>query len=121
MKFALVGEGPTDYYVIRNILIGFFNDKNIALTLLHPEDAKKPGGWSNVLGYIQTESFQKSFLFNDYVIIQIDTRECDQWKQNLVSIGSDEKQVTAFIDAVIKVLIGLIGTTVYDQYKDKII
>ena len=70
MRFAIAGEGRTDFIVLQNLLIGFFNDKNLAVTRLLPKD-KEPVGWGNVLNYLSTEEFRIGALYNDYVVVKL--------------------------------------------------
>lgn len=120
MKFAVVGEGLTDIKVLRNLLTGFFNDKNLPVTKLLPKD-KEPVGWPGVLKYLSTEDFRKSFEFNDYCIIQIDTDKCEDWRVGLRNICSDVSKIDDFINEVKNALIIKIGSDYYNSLKDRII
>lgn len=120
MKFAVVGEGLTDHIVLKNLLIGFFNNKDLIVNRLRPL-AKEPGGWGNVLAYISSEEFENSFDFSDYIIIQIDTKECEEWSRDIRNIGDDAEQLTAFIEQLKTVLIQKIDAELYEAQKDKIL
>jgi len=120
MRFAIVGEGLTDFKVLKNLLIGFFKDKNLPVTKLRPKDIE-PFGWGNVLNYISTEEFQDEVDATNYVIIQIDTDKCEEWKEELTHIGDDETKVNDFINQIIKVLIKRIGNPFYTTNKGKIL
>lgn len=122
-RFAFVGEGVTDRAVINNILIGFFNDKNISLTSLHPENPIIPGGWSNTLTYISTQEFKDNIEeeYFDFVIIQIDTNECEEWGEGLQKKDIDENNIDEFIKSIQCVVIKKIGEEFYTNNKEKII
>ncbi len=71
--FGLVAEGPTDYAVLENILVGYFN-KDISgyINELHPKPGQA-GGWQRVLKYCASQDFKNDFTDNDFMIIQVDT------------------------------------------------
>lgn len=119
MNFVIAGEGLTDYIVLKNLLIGFFNNKNLPVNRLLPKD-KEPVGWGNVLKYLSTEEFRNGVINSDYCIVQIDTNECEDWNEELIHIGDDESKVNVFIRDIIKVLINRIGQE-YVNLKNKII
>ncbi|MHA4811870.1 hypothetical protein ACX0G9_27490 [Flavitalea flava] len=120
MKFAFVGEGLTDHIVVKNLLIGLYNDKNLALNRLLPKE-KEPVGWGNVLRFLSTEEFQTGVKNSDYIIIQIDTDKCEEWKEGLPQIGDDESKIDSFISQVTAVLITKIGEPFYTENKPKFI
>ncbi|MGZ3809831.1 MAG: hypothetical protein ACXVCE_17235 [Bacteriovorax sp.] len=120
MKFAVVGEGKTDFIVIRNTLIGYFNDKNLPINRLLPKE-DEPVGWSNVFKYLSTEEFKGAFEANDYIIIQIDTNECHDWNESMTHIGDNLEQVETFINQIKNVLVNKIGREFYESNKHKII
>lgn len=77
-SFGLIAEGPTDHAVLENILIGHFNDPDLAIRPLQPlldatDAAQRQGGWTQVVAYCQSSFFQGAFDQNDYLIVQIDT------------------------------------------------
>lgn len=120
MKFQIVSEGRTDFVVLKNLLIGFFNDKNLLVTPLFPE-SKEPAGWGNVLNYITTERFQTGMLNTDYMVIQIDTDKCEDWNENLKNSGDDILKLNSLIDDIIDVLISKIGNEFYQANAAKIL
>ena len=115
---AFAGEGLTDYKVIKNLLIGFFNDKNLSVTRLLPRETE-PVGWGNLLNYLTTAEFRGGVDYNDYVVIQIDTDKCEDWKEGLIHIGDDDSQIDDFIDKVIAALIKKIGSDFYFENEHK--
>ncbi len=121
MRFAIASEGLTDFIVLKNLLFGFFKNKSLPVTPLRPKD-KLPFGWSNLLNYISSQDFKDDCIDEniDYVIIQIDTKECADWNETLINIGDDSSQMDEFINKTIAVLIRKIGTDFYTEHKDKI-
>jgi len=121
MKFAVVGEGLTDFKVIKNLLMGFFKDKNLIVNRLLPKD-KEPVGWGNVLKYLSTQEFQNSFDDPDlFVVVQIDTNECAEWIEGIKHIGDDAEQLNAFVEQIKIALIDKINVEFYDTNKNRII
>jgi hypothetical protein len=116
---AFAGEGLTDFIVIKNLLIGFFNDKNLPITRLLPKQTE-PVGWGNLLNYLTTPEFRDGIEYSDYTIIQIDTDKCEEWKEDLKHIGDDDSQVEQFINKVTASLIKRIGNDFYIANKHKI-
>lgn len=119
MRFSIVGEGLSDYIVLKNLLVGFFNDKNLPVTRLLPKD-KEPVGWGNVFAYLATEEFRNGVANTNYCIVQIDTKECDEWNERIRNIGDNAALINDFITAVIAVLKSKIGS-IDESQKQKII
>jgi hypothetical protein len=115
---AFAGEGLTDYIVIKNLLIGFFNDKDLPVTRLLPKE-KEPVGWGNLFNYLNTSEFRGGVEYSDYIIIQIDTDKCEDWKDDLKNIGDDDSQIEPFINKVIASLIKRIGSDFYSENEYK--
>jgi hypothetical protein len=70
----------TDQAVLKNILLGYFNDPDLTVRELQPTldatDASQMsafGGWYNVFLYCQSNYLKGAFEQNDFLIIQIDT------------------------------------------------
>lgn len=119
-RFAVAGEGLTDFIVIKNLLIGFFNDKNLPITRLLPEK-REAFGWSNLFDQLSKSRFRDAFEFTDYVIVQVDSGTCDQWKEGLTHIGDDEALIGQLVKKIVQVLITKIGEPFYSENKGKII
>lgn len=120
MRFAVIGEGKTDFKVIKNLLIGFFSDKNLPITRLLPKD-NEPVGWGNVLNYLSTQEFRDGVENNDYTIVQIDTKECAEWNENLINIGDDITRIEEFVASIKTILINKIGVDFYNENQNKIL
>jgi hypothetical protein len=120
MRFATVSEGKTDYIVLRNLLVGFSGDKNLPVARILPE-ADEPVGWGNLLNYLSTDKFREIFEFNDYVIVQIDSDKCEEWKESLHQIGADSSKIDLFVQDIKNVLIRRIGEAFYNTNKGRIL
>jgi hypothetical protein len=81
--FAIVGEGVTDQIVLRNVLLGYYQDREPEPLIVFeqpPLDATGAaglpfahGGWTLVVRYLSKGSYLQALQFNRYVVIQIDT------------------------------------------------
>jgi hypothetical protein len=88
LTFATVAEGPTDHAVLQNILLGLFKEHGVEsgdITPVQPlldETGKQrpdsPGGWRQVLRWLEQKRYKAAFQFNRHVIIQIDTDACEE-------------------------------------------
>ena len=88
MTFALITEGITDYLIIKQILINYFKEEDIIINQIQPQiDATDRqttgGGWTEVINYCENEIIDEIILWNDFLIIQIDTDIGDEPKINL--------------------------------------
>jgi hypothetical protein len=119
-RFLFIGEGLTDFKVLKNLFVGFFKDKNLSFYRLLPKD-KEPVGWGNVLNYLSTDEFKGAFDVADHIVIQIDTDRCEDWNEGLNHIGDDTDKLGDFVQEVIAALIRRIGFDFYTQNKDKIL
>jgi len=72
LKFGLITEGITDQMVIKNILLGVFNDADLPVSRLLPANDEL-GNWEKVFNYCRSEEFKQAFASNDYLIVQVDT------------------------------------------------
>jgi len=120
MRFAIAGEGLTDFIVLQNLLRGFFNDKNLPVSRLHPDNTE-PAGWGNLFNYLSTDKFKEAIDNTDYAIVQIDSGTCQDWNENIIHIGSDPTLLTDFIQSISQTLIKKIGDDFYNPNKEKII
>lgn len=126
--FSIIGEGKTDHAVLRNILIGYFNDPDedklrfIYDQPLHDEtdrnkaaDQDHFGGWVKVLDYCSSEEFKNSTGFNDYIIIQIDTDRLHE-----PGFGVDfNADLDAYLSSIKDKLITTIGQDFYLTIQNK--
>ena len=126
--FALVTEGITDQIIIENILVGFFNDPDIDINPLQPlrdetdrNRAISPGNWHKVLEHCSSENFRGAFLFNDYIVVQIDTDVAAQYGVSDRDKEGNEFSVEEMIARVRAALIARIGREFYDRYTGRIL
>src|SRR5580658_9775449 len=88
LTFATVAEGPTDQAVLQNILLGLFKEHGLEsrdITPVQPlldqtgkQRPDSPGGWLQVLRWLEQKRYRETFQVNDHVIVQIDTDACEQ-------------------------------------------
>lgn len=81
--FAVVGEGVTDQIVLRNIILGYYQDRDpepLVIFEQPPLDATgaaglphPPGGWTLVVRYLRERSYRQALQLNRYVVIQLDS------------------------------------------------
>lgn len=79
-SFALITEGASEHYIIKHILLQYMDDEpdinQIQPQLLNGKQ-QTIGGWNEVLKYCEREEDLWAILkFNDYIVIQIDTDQC---------------------------------------------
>lgn len=120
MRFGIVGEGVTDFYVLENLLIGFFNDKDLPVTRFRPKQ-QEPFGFGNLMNYLASEDFIIDLESVDFTLVQIDTKECADWNPSINNIGDDDTQIEVFIEQVRNFLIDKIGNEFYQEFQDRII
>jgi hypothetical protein len=131
--FALITEGVTDQVMLKYLLTGFYgrreNDQiniNPIQPLRDATDSSRQGnfgGWELVLECIgDEERIEDSLMFNDYLIIQIDT-DCGEHKNYGVPLhnGGAPRPVLDVLFDVKKKLISCIGNEVYEENKERII
>jgi hypothetical protein len=86
--FATVAEGPTDHAVLQNILLGLFKEHGVESGDISPvqpmldETGKQlpdsPGGWLQVLRWLEQKKYDSALQYNDFVVVQIDTDTCEE-------------------------------------------
>ncbi len=129
IEFGLVTEGISDQIILENILVGFFNNKNIPIEPLQPlrdtTDENRYIGqanWIEVFEYCQTNTFKVMVVTKDFVIIQIDTDALkgdsvpEKYRLNLQQTNLEET-----IEIVKNKLIELMTTSFYEQFQHKIL
>ena len=87
--FAIVAEGITDHLVLKNIILGFFDQQEPEPSFAFvqpPLDEtgraglpRPPGGWTLVLKYLQEGRYKQALQFNKYLVIQIDSDVCEDY------------------------------------------
>ena len=87
--FAIVAEGITDQLVLKNVLLGFFDQQEPepSFAFVQPlldETGRAglphaPGGWTLVLQYLDEGRYKEALQYNRYLVIQIDTDVCEEY------------------------------------------
>ena len=125
VSFALITEGITDQAVLENILVGLYG-ADVEVKELQPlrdatdtnrAKADSFGNWENVLDYCRYENFEEVLAFNDYVIIQIDTDDCDHVNFGVpLTHNGIHRPVEDLVDDVRNKIISHINQDSYQQY-----
>lgn len=131
--FALITEGVTDQVMLKYFLTGFYGRREndpIDIVAIQPlrdaTDSSRQGnfgGWELVLECVgDSTKIENSLMFNDYLIIQIDT-DCGEHINYGVPLhdGGEPRPVADVITDVKKKLISHIGDDIYKENKDKIL
>lgn len=123
--FALVTEGESDQVVIERILMGYFNDPDLEITMNHPlrdatDRSRATGGWGNLKEYCGSAAFQKSFETAKYVVLQIDTDVSGEYGVSHREAGA-ELALEALIERTIAKMVEWIGSEFYSSVSDRII
>ena len=119
--FAGIAEGITDQKVIDNILVGYFNNRDISINWLQPARVGKNGGHGEVTNYCRSRKFKAVFDRNEYVIIHIDT---DISLELGVPHNDENGQPFSpehLIEGVIAKFREKIGEDIYNQFANNII
>jgi hypothetical protein len=128
-SFALVTEGITDQIALEAILIGHYDDDDLEVNPLQPlRDATdvarqgNDGGWELVLEYCTNRTIlDEAFVFNDYLIIQIDT-DCGEHKNFDVplTIGGKDKSAEVLIEEIKAKINSKLGKEIVERHGEKI-
>jgi hypothetical protein len=135
--FGLISEGITDQIVIENILVGYYNSKNIILDMLQPlrdetdeNLAVSDGNWHKVFEYCKSKQFRDAFSVREdyYVIIQLDTDFLfteHYSKEDYPIITHDASNVRLSVDNLVQSMVDffiqLIGESFYKKHEEQII
>ncbi|MEO7100703.1 MAG: hypothetical protein ABI162_15180 [Luteolibacter sp.] len=131
-EFAIVSEGVTDHAVLKNILLGWFQDQKDTEPFLKPyqpdptaegESAwQEFGNWENVLKYLREKKHRDALEHADFLIVQIDT---DQSEHTNFGVNQQENgkllEPHALVAKVAEKLQEIIGPEDVAFYGDKII
>lgn len=127
--FGIIAEGATDHRVLKNILVGFFNDPDLTqyIRFLQPSydatDADYLGGWTRALAYVQSDDFKDAASELDFLVIAVDTDRLDEMPFGLNKL--DENGRTAapevFVERTKARFAELIGEGIFEANKEKII
>ena len=119
--FAGIAEGITDQKVINNILVGYFNDRDINVNWLQPSKIGKSGGHGEVTNYCRSRKFKAAFDRNEYVIIHIDTDISPKLGISHQDESGQPISPDQLIERVIAKFKEEIGEDIYNQFANNII
>tara|TARA_R110002049_G_scaffold199834_2_gene370294 strand:+ start:281 stop:961 length:681 start_codon:yes stop_codon:yes gene_type:complete len=130
-EFAIVSEGVTDYWVLKNILIGWFKPQQ-AEPFLKPyqpdPDAEgnsswqQFGNWENVLRYLREKRHRDALEYADYLIVQIDTDQSEHPNFDVPQQeGGEPFDPSIMVERVAQHLSTVIGEEDIKFYGDRII
>lgn len=121
MEIGIISEGFTDQIVLENILIGFFDDKNLPVNYLQPLP-NTTGNWDKVFKYCQSDDFKQALQYNDLLIVQIDSdfmqhgEVSENYRIDLQGLSPIE-----IVAAMSQKLVELIGTDFYISNENRIV
>lgn len=126
-NFALITEGITDQVVLESILCGYYED-DLEINIIQPardatDESRQEnfGGWEKVLEYCKLSAFKEIFLFNKYVVIQIDTDITEHVNFGIShNFNETPKTVPILVNEVREKIKSQINTDVFDIFKDRI-
>lgn len=128
MNFNIVAEGNTDFRVLRTVIETIIDDAvvNILVPSVDAYSHKTNGraGWENVVDYLKSNLLQDALDYSDYLVIQIDTDECEHVNYNASSITLADNNVELFYEKIQEKMIEWINhydSEIYEKYKEKII
>lgn len=126
--FAIVSEGVTDFAVLKNILIGWFKDKQAEpiLNQVQPDPTSTGesgwGNWENVLCFLEAKKHRDALDYNDWLVIQIDTDDSDHPNYGVPQIvGGRPLEPHEMVERVAARLRGIIGEADMVFYQDRIV
>jgi len=71
--FGGIVEGKTDFPIINSVLIGYFNNRNIDIAWVQPQNFKSQANYDKVFKSCKPEKLRQYLQINKYIIIHIDT------------------------------------------------
>jgi hypothetical protein len=127
MKFALITEGVSEFNIIKHIIVKYFKDQDPYINPIQPiilnDKQETTGGWVEVLKYCEREEKLKNLmLYNDYLVIQIDTDQSQNAPFNINHLKptGEEKTTNELLHDVLNKLNSLISPDIKATYSDKI-
>lgn len=84
-NIGLISEGISEHHIIKHIVERYLGEDNYSLNQIQPKIKKQGqqekqdnfGGWLEVLNHCTEEKFDEILVYNDYIIVQIDTDRCE--------------------------------------------
>ena len=131
---GLITEGETDQHILKNILIGYFNDSDLVVRDLQPaadetdaDSMSAFGGWVNVFNYCQPEFLEGALKRNNFVVIQVDTDVSEQKGFDVSKLDENGKRISAFdlisrvIERFKQIFLTDFEPNFFDEYKNRIL
>ena len=127
--FGLITEGATDQQVIQAVLDGFFDPEEIdtrpflpVYDNTHKHQVENFSNWQLVLEYCASPKFAEAFPFVDYIVVQVDTDQCDDPKFGVSKHEGGKLLPPSEIAAPVAVrLQEKIGDAVWNRFHERII
>lgn len=128
MNFNIVAEGNTDFRVLRIVIESIIEDA-VVNVLVPTVDAYShttigTAGWEKVVDYLGSNLLKGALDNCDYLVIQIDTDECEHVNYNAASITQADQDISSFYEVIKNKIIEWINKfdpNTYEMYKSKII
>ncbi len=126
MRIGVIAEGVTDHRILKDILIGYFDDEDAfeyrhlqpVLDATDESNESKHGSWTHVIKYCEShEKLKNNLLDLDFLLIQIDSDVCE--KLNIDRRGSESPD--EIVEMVKNRLIEAISTELYEAFESKIV
>lgn len=128
MNFNIIAEGNTDFRVLRIVIESIIDDAvvNILVPSVDAYSHKTNGraGWENVVDYLKSNLLVDALDYSEYLVIQIDTDECEHVNYDASSITVADEDMELFYETIKNKIIEWINSycpDTYEKYKEKII
>mgnify|MGYP003478048539 FL=1 len=130
MRFSIIGEGSTDFRVLKTILESFFVDSEInSLVPVLDEKKKKTakdehGSWTKIPEYLKSNFLEDALVNTDYLVIQIDTDVCEEPGFDVspkVLADSNQEDFYNLVQAKLIEWIDSFEPDTYNYYQEKFI
>jgi hypothetical protein len=80
IKVALICEGISESNMLTSLISKYLGTENVKVTTVQPEISSGKqsgfGGWLQVLNFCNDTKLNENLIFNDFIVIQIDTDAC---------------------------------------------
>jgi hypothetical protein len=130
MRFSIIGEGSTDFRVLKTILESFFVDSEInslvpVLDVSTLKTAKdEHGSWTKIPEYLKSNFLEDALVNTDYLVIQIDTDVCEEPGFDVspkVLADSNQEDFYNLVQAKLIEWIDSFEPDTYNYYQEKFI
>lgn len=121
MSIGIIAEGFTDHISMKNILIGYLENKDLLINTLQPKP-NETGNWDKVFKYCNSLEFKQALAFNKLVIIQIDSDVFRRGEMpEHLKIDTNGLDLEQLVEKIKAKLIESIGLEFYDKYSQQIV